>query len=128
MPTTAFEIVGDPQEGPHMRRIATSALALLAVAALAAPASATSPVVVGGADGWVSTGIHVDAGEHVSVMTLGQVLTAPIPNFHIPGVFKSASGPAGQDTQPDLRRHVRHVLRRAEGGHRAVRARRRVLR
>ena len=32
----------------------------------------------------------------VSVKTLGYVQTAFIPQCHVPGVFKSASGPAGQ--------------------------------
>jgi hypothetical protein len=83
-----------------MRRLASTALAILALAALAVPVTAATPVNVGGRDGWVSTGIAVTAGEPVSVQTLGSVHTAPIPAFHIPGVFKSASGPAGQDTNP----------------------------
>ena len=44
----------------------------------------------------MGTGIEVTAGEPLSVRTLGSVHTAPIPDFHVPGVSKSASGPAGQ--------------------------------
>ena len=83
-----------------MRRSASPALALLILVALASPAAAANPVNVGSRDGWVATNVTVTAGQPVSVITLGSVHTAPIPQFHIPGVFKSASGPAGQDTKP----------------------------
>ena len=50
--------------------------------------------------GWISSGVTVAAGVPVSLVTLGYVQTALIPAWHVPGVFKSASGPAGQTTQP----------------------------
>lgn len=65
-----------------------------------ATAAATSPVVVPANAGWVSTGVTVTGGVPVSVKTLGYVQTARIPDWHVPGVFKSASGPAGQTTEP----------------------------
>ncbi len=83
-----------------MRPRISLALALLIVAAVALPVAATTAVTVGGRAGWVSTGITVTAGQAVSVATLGSVHTAPIPDFHIPGYFKSASGPEGQDSNP----------------------------
>lgn len=74
----------------------------LALGILLAPgiAAARTPVLVPAAAGWVSSGITVTAGVPVSVTTLGYVQTAFIPQFHVPGVFKSANGPAGQTTQP----------------------------
>lgn len=73
------------------------ALAILTLLALAvAPVMAATAVTVPGRSGWVSTGISVTAGETVSLESFGSVHTAPIPDFHIPGEFKSASGPEGQ--------------------------------
>jgi len=72
-------------------------LAILALLSLAAaPVVAATAVTVAGRAGWVSTGITVTAGQTVSLESLGSVHTAPIPDFHIPGEFKSASGPEGQ--------------------------------
>jgi hypothetical protein len=65
-------------------------------AILAAQAAGSTAVTVPGDAGWVATGIGVSKGQALSVQTLGQVLTAPIPQFHVPGDFKSASGPEGQ--------------------------------
>ena len=72
----------------------------LALGILLAPgtAAARTPVLVPAAAGWVSSGIEVAAGVPVDVQTLGYTLTAKIPEWHLPGVFKSASGPAGQTT------------------------------
>jgi hypothetical protein len=75
-------------------RTLTAVIALLALAAT--PALATTPVSVPGGAGWVSTGIEVTAGQTVSLESHGSIHTAPIPDFHNPGVFKSASGPEGQ--------------------------------
>jgi hypothetical protein len=84
-----------------MRPIASLASLALATAALAvvvAPVLAVTPTTVGGRAGWVSTGISLTVGDQLSIHALGSTHTAPIPDFHVPGVFKSASGPAGQDT------------------------------
>ena len=70
------------------------AMALLAITAI--PVMAITAVIVSGRAGWVSTGISVTAGETVSLDSMGSIHTAPIPDFQIPGVFKSASGPEGQ--------------------------------
>ncbi len=43
-------------------------------------------------------GIPVVGGEALDVRTLGYVQTAKIPVWHVPGVFKGASGPGGQTT------------------------------
>ena len=80
-----------------MCRLGTILATLGVIAGLAAPVSAATAVTVRGDAGWVSTGIRVSAGQHLTVSALGSVHTAPIPDFHIPGVFKSASGPEGQD-------------------------------
>jgi hypothetical protein len=79
---------------------ASMALALALVAMAGAPVAAASPVTVSGRAGWVSTGLRVEAGQRLQVQTLGYVHTAPIPDFHRPGEFKSASGPEGQTTEP----------------------------
>jgi hypothetical protein len=79
-----------------MHRIAKLILPVAAIGALAAPAVAATPVNVAGDAGWVTTGITVTAGQTVSIQSQGTVQTAPIPDFHIPGEFKSSSGPAGQ--------------------------------
>jgi hypothetical protein len=83
-----------------MHRLIKLGLPIAAIAALAAPVSAASPVSVPGDAGWVSTGITVRAGDTIAVSALGTVQTAPIPDFHVPGDFKSSSGPAGQITNP----------------------------
>lgn len=80
-----------------MRRFASLAITFIAIVALAAPAAAATSVAVGARDGWVSTGISVTKGQVLDVTANGQVHTAPIPDFHVPGEFKSASGPEGQD-------------------------------
>lgn len=80
-----------------IRRASVIALAL---GILLAPgtAAARTPILVPAAGGWVSSGIEVTAGVPVDVQTLGYALTAKIPEWHVPGLFKSASGPAGQTT------------------------------
>jgi|tagenome__1003787_1003787.scaffolds.fasta_scaffold20752013_2 hypothetical protein len=83
-----------------MHRIAGLILPVAAIAVLAAPAAAATPITVPGDAGWVSTGITVTAGQTLSLQALGTVRTAPIPDFHVPGDFKSSSGPAGQTTNP----------------------------
>jgi hypothetical protein len=70
------------------------AMALLAITAISVMAA--TAVIVSGRAGWVSTGITVTAGQEVSLQSLGSIHTAPIPDFHVPGAFKSASGPEGQ--------------------------------
>lgn len=74
----------------------------LAIGILLAPgtAAARTPVLVPAAAGWVSSGIEVTAGVPLDVQTLGYVLTAKIPYWHVPGEFKSANGPAGQTSYP----------------------------
>ena len=72
-------------------------LVLLAIAlTVAAPVAAASPVSVPADAGWVSTGLTVARGQHLSIDANGFVQTAPIPDFHVPGEFSSSSGPAGQ--------------------------------
>ena len=83
-----------------MQRLVKLILPIAAIAAMAVPAAAATPVSVPGDAGWVATGITVTVGQTVSIQTLGNVQTAPIPQFHVPGDFKSSSGPAGQTTNP----------------------------
>jgi hypothetical protein len=83
-----------------MRRITALGVALLLCAALAAPVAAITPVNVQADAGWVSTGMIVTGSQQVPVTMLGKVQTAKIPEFQIPGVFKSQNGPEGQLTQP----------------------------
>ena len=80
-------------------RSALAALTLLL--ALTGATQATTSITVLGRGGWVQTGLEVTAGQTVELRSVGSVHTAPIPDFHIPGEFKSASGPAGQ-TSGDL--------------------------
>jgi hypothetical protein len=79
-----------------MRRIGIPLATLVIVAALAAPVVAGTTASVGGGAGWVSTGITVESGQRLAIQAKGSVHTASIPEFHVPGVFKSASGPDGQ--------------------------------
>jgi hypothetical protein len=81
-----------------IRRASVAAIALGII--LASPVAATTPVGVPADAGWVSSGVTVEAGVPVAVATHGYVQTAFIPAWHVPGVFKSASGPAGQTTEP----------------------------
>jgi PA-IL-like protein len=81
-----------------MRRFAAFVLAAGLCLGVAVPALATTPVSVPARGGWIWTGIPVVQGEVVSIRSLGSAHTAPIPAFHVPGVFKSASGPEGQVT------------------------------
>lgn len=69
--------------------------------ALAGMAFAATPLTILARAGWVATGIEVTAGQTIDLRSFGSVHTAPIPDFHVPGQFKSASGPAGQ-TDGDL--------------------------
>lgn len=87
----------------NVRRLTVrSTLAALAVLiALAGTSLAATTITVLGRAGWVGTGLQVTAGQTVELRSLGSVHTAPIPDFHVPGEFKSASGPAGQ-TDGDL--------------------------
>lgn len=82
-----------------MHRILAAGTAALFLAATAGAVLAATPVTVPAGAGWVSTGITVTAGQAIPVSTRGYVITAPIPDFHRPGEFKSASGPAGQATE-----------------------------
>jgi hypothetical protein len=72
----------------------------LALGILLAPGTvaARTPVLVPADVGWVSSGVTVTADVPLDVQTLGYVLTAKIPYWHVPGLFKSGSGPAGQTT------------------------------
>lgn len=83
-----------------MHRRTGFGLALAALLVSATAALAGTSVTVPARAGWVSTGITVTAGQTVTLRTLGYVHTAPIPDFHVPGEFKSASGPGGQTTNP----------------------------
>ena len=83
-----------------MHRLIRITLPIVAIVALPAPASAATPISVPGDAGWVATGVTVSAGQTISIQANGTVQTAPIPDFHIPGEFKSSSGPAGQTTNP----------------------------
>lgn len=69
---------------------------LVGAGAVASSSGKALPVVVPADAGWVSTGVTVTAGVPIPVTTLGYVQTASIPAFHVPGVFKGASGPEGQ--------------------------------
>ena len=79
-----------------MRRFAILAVAALLGMALPAATAARTVVSVPGQAGWVDTGINVEIGDELPVTTNGYVLTASIPAWHVPGVFKGASGPNGQ--------------------------------
>lgn len=82
-----------------MHRILAAGSAALLGAVTAGAAVAATPVTVPADVGWVSTGITVTAGQELVISSRGYVITAPIPDFHRPGDFKSASGPAGQATE-----------------------------
>ena len=82
-----------------MHRILAAGSAALLFAVTAASVSAATAVTVPAGAGWVSTGIAVTAGQTLTMSSRGYVITAPIPDFHRPGEFKSASGPAGQATE-----------------------------
>ena len=69
---------------------------VLAGLAIVAPVAAAAPTSVPGDAGWVSTGLTVSRGARILVTATGYVQTAPIPDFHVPGEFTSASGPEGQ--------------------------------
>jgi len=79
-----------------MRRFVMVLLGGALALGLAAPTVAVTPVQVPGDAGWVGTGIEVDGGDTLDVMTLGFAQTAKIPEFFVPGEFISGSGPAGQ--------------------------------
>jgi hypothetical protein len=66
------------------------------LAALAAPAAATSPVVVGARDGWVSTGLEVTAGQQLSVRTLGQAPDGADPRLPRPRQLRRPAVPPGR--------------------------------
>ncbi|HEX5826585.1 MAG TPA: LecA/PA-IL family lectin [Candidatus Limnocylindrales bacterium] len=84
-----------------MSRIVTAPItASIVTLAIAGSAFAATPLQVPGGAGWVTTGVTVRAGEPVSIHALGQIQTASIPAFLVPGVFISASGPAGQVANP----------------------------
>lgn len=78
-----------------VRGIAAGAALAIAISGLA---TAATNVNVPGDAGWVDTGIQVTSGQTISIKALGYVHSAPIPQFHIPGISKPASGPAGQTT------------------------------
>lgn len=85
-----------------MSVIAAASAIVLAMGLLASSAFAGGSVAVSATTPWVFGGAFVTAGATYDVTARGQVMTAPIPGFHVPGVFKSASGPAGQPDQPCL--------------------------
>ena len=79
-----------------MRRYLSLPLAMLLAIGLAAPAAAAVRVVhVPGDGGWVQA-IEVSGGDVLPVQTLGFAMTAKVPDFLVPGVAISGSGPAGQ--------------------------------
>jgi len=88
-----------------MRRILSASAAGLAVVvaslALAASTLAGGSVAVSSSVPW-SFGVFVEQGATYDVVANGYVQTAKIPYYHIPGVSKSASGPAGQPDKPCL--------------------------
>ena len=75
-------------------RLCIAVTALLAITVT--PSLAATTVSVSARAGWVSTGVTVTKGQTVTLVSNGSVHTAPIPDFHVPGDFKSASGPEGQ--------------------------------
>ncbi len=89
-----------------MRRIVSvgALLAALALAStvLAAAATAGSTIRVSATVPLTFSGQYVTAGATYDVTARGYVITAKIPYYHVPGEFKSASGPAGQPNQPCL--------------------------
>lgn len=79
-----------------MRFVRTLVATVALLAVLVTPVLGATAITVPGRAGWVSTGISVTAGQTVSFGSFGSVHTAPIADFHVPGQFKSASGPEGQ--------------------------------
>jgi hypothetical protein len=84
----------------RFRHVIPVALAVAAALGAAPLVGAANPISVPANAGWVSTGLTVATGQRLDVSAEGSVHTAPIPDFHIPGEFKSASGPAGQTSGP----------------------------
>ena len=80
------------------RTIAAGSAAILVAVATSAAVAGTAVTIPADA-GWVSSGITVSAGQALPVSSRGYAVTAPIPDFHRPGEFKSASGPAGQASE-----------------------------
>ncbi len=79
--------------------VAAIVAASLLSAAIAASASAGATIRVGATVPMTFSGLYVTAGSSYNVTATGYVMTAKVPLFHVPGATKSASGPAGQDTQ-----------------------------
>ena len=88
-----------------MRRILSVLAAVVAVAlvsaALAASTFAGSTTRVSGTVP-LTYAAEVTGGAVYNVSATGYVMTAKVPYFHVPGVSKSASGPAGQPNEPCL--------------------------
>lgn len=88
-----------------MRRIVPFLAAVVAVAlasaALVASTLAGSGIRVS-ATVPLTYAAEVTNGSVYNVTATGYVMTAKVPYFHVPGVSKSASGPAGQPDSPCL--------------------------
>ena len=88
-----------------MRRTLSAMAALMAVvlvtAMLASATLAGATVTVPGTMPWVYAG-DVENGATYDVTARGYVQTAKIAYYHVPGLSKSASGPAGQPDSPCL--------------------------
>lgn len=82
--------------------MATAMAVVLATGMLAGSTFAGGSVAVSATTPWVYAGIDVVEGATYDVSARGHVQTAKIPYFHVPGVSKSASGPAGQPDSPCL--------------------------
>ena len=82
--------------------MATSMAVVLTTAMLAGSTFAGGSVAVSATTPWVYGGIEVVKGATYDVTARGYVQTAKIPYYHVPGVSKSASGPAGQPNTPCL--------------------------
>lgn len=87
------------------RTLSVMAAAMAVVVATAVLASSTlagGSVAVSGTTPWAFGGLEVVKGATYDVTAYGYVQTAKIPYYHVPGVSKSASGPAGQPDSPCL--------------------------
>lgn len=87
------------------RTISASATALaiiVATAGLAGSTLASGGVSVSSTVPWTLSGIYLTQGATYNVLAQGSVQTAKVPYYHVPGVSKSQSGPAGQPNQPCL--------------------------
>ena len=83
-----------------MKRLLGVPLVLLLAMTPPATALAGAPITVSGTQPWTATGMTLAQGTTYHVTANGLVQTAQIPRFLVPGVSKSASGPAGQTSGP----------------------------